>query len=77
VKIVTWTSDCVPDDLEMDEDGDYWMFEDHKFWHNLQIGDQIQYLSYTGDGTKCYFVIDVFLLDELNSDRTLVTVEAV
>lgn len=73
MKIVTWTHDSVPPDLEVDDNGD-WMFEDHKFWYNLQIGDQIQYVSYVGQGTRCFIVIDVFTLDELNSDRTAVTV---
>ena len=63
MKIVTWTRDTYPDDMEIDDEGN-WMFEDHPLKWNLEIGDQIQYVSFTGDGTRCYFVIDVWPYDD-------------
>lgn len=76
MKIVTWTRDNVPDDLELTEDGD-WAFVDHRIWFNLEIGDQIQYVSFTGNGTRCYFVTDVCPFDdeEISSARKLVIIE--
>lgn len=76
MKIVTWTRDNVPDDLEFTEEGEM-VFVDHPIWFNLEPGDQIQYLSFTGQGTRCYFVTQVmpFDEDEIASARKLVIIE--
>lgn len=59
MKIVIWTRDNFPDDLELDDEGN-WMFEDRPAWWNLEVGDQIQFVSFIGEGTRCYFVTDVW-----------------
>jgi hypothetical protein len=76
VKIVYWTRDSCPE-LEIDDDGNY-VFEDSPIEFNLELGDQIQYLSFTGHGTKCYFVIEVSPyndFDGIYSSQKLVTIE--
>jgi hypothetical protein len=46
-------SDCPPVDVLPNGDG---TFVDCKYWLNLDVGDQVQYLSEVG--TSCYFVVD-------------------
>ncbi|MFL6416762.1 MAG: hypothetical protein ACJ74Y_13955 [Bryobacteraceae bacterium] len=80
MKLVTWIEENVPDDLEMTEDGCAYMFEDHPWGgFNLELGDQIQFLSGQGNGTRCFFVIDVCPLVEDEpgqyTQRKLVTIE--
>ncbi len=59
MKLVIWTRDTVPHDFEADDNGDY-LFEDHPCWFDLEVGDQIQYMSFLpGGGVRCFFVQNV------------------
>jgi hypothetical protein len=58
MKIVVWTIDMMPGDLEFTDEGN-WAFEDSAIGYNLHIGDQIQFRRPDGQGTFCYFVTDV------------------
>lgn len=54
MKLVQWDDNSVPP-VQVLENGDT-MVVDCKYWYDLEIGDQIQYL--TEIGTSCYFVVD-------------------
>lgn len=54
MKLIEWDDDLVPP-INVLPNGDG-VVADCKYWWNLDVGDQIQYL--TELGTSCYFVID-------------------
>jgi hypothetical protein len=72
MKIVVWSRDSAPE-IEFDDNGDI-LIEDSRLEHNLEVGDQVQYVSFEqGVGTRCFFVMDRSPLDEEYSIRRLVT----
>lgn len=77
MKLVDWDDGTAPDAVHLREDDYYVIIEDNKFAFNLEIGDQVRYLSDI-DGLTCYYVVDVEPADvRLNHNLNLVTLEAI
>jgi hypothetical protein len=60
MKIVTWTPENMPIDLQYGDFGQ-WIFDDSPVDWNLRIGDMIQMIGTPSTGgTKCYYVTETF-----------------